>query len=81
VGRREVGNGATWDLGGVRDLVACFAQDGEGVEGSKAFLVDMVGLQPKLGHGLGLGREDEQRNEGDKNMGSPLEECRYRRMM
>lgn len=81
VGRREVGNGAKWDLGGVQDPIACFAQDEVGEGGSKAFLVDMVGLQPKLGQGLGLGREDERRNEGDKNMGSPLEECRYRRMM
>jgi hypothetical protein len=45
VGRREVGNGAKLGLDGVRDLVVCFAQDGEAVEGSKAFLVDKVGLQ------------------------------------
>jgi hypothetical protein len=76
-----VGSGARLGLGGVQDPVACFAQDEVGEGGNKVFPVDMVGLQPKLGHGLGLGREDEQRNEGDKNMGSPLEECRYRRMM
>jgi len=45
VGRREVGNGAKLGLGEVRDLVTCFAQDGVGVEGSKVFLVDKVGLQ------------------------------------
>jgi len=45
VGRREVGNAPNLDLGGVRDLVACFAQDRVNEEGSKAFLVDMVGLR------------------------------------
>jgi hypothetical protein len=81
VGRREVGNEAKWDLGGVRDLVACFARDEEGVEGCKACLVDMVGLQPKLGQGLGFGKEVERQNGGGKNVGSPLQGCRYRRMM
>jgi len=45
VGRREVGNGAKWDLGVVRDQVPCFVQEGMYEEGNKAFLVDMVELR------------------------------------
>lgn len=80
-GRREVDNEAKWDLGGVRDLVTCFDQDEVGEGGSKACLVDKVGLQPKLGQGLGLGREDERRNESGKNVGYPLEGCMAQNMM
>ena len=45
VGRREVGNGAKWDLGVVRDQEPCLAQEGIYEEGNKAFLVDMVELR------------------------------------
>lgn len=76
-----MGNEAKWDLGGVRDQVACFAQDGEGVEGSKAFLVDREVLQAKLGQGLGFGKEVERQSGGGKNMGSSLEGYEAQRML
>ena len=77
-GRMEVGNAPNLGLGGVLDLVVCFAQDVGYGEGSKAFLVDRVGLRLYLW--LVLGMEVERQNGGGRNMGSPLEGCRYRRM-
>jgi len=81
VGKREVGNGAKWDLGVVRDQVLCFAQEGMYEEGNKAFLVDMMELRlylrpPELGAWV----EDGRQNGGGKNMGFPQEGCRYQRM-
>jgi hypothetical protein len=75
VGRMEVGNVAKKGLGVVQDRVSCFAQAEMDEGGSKAFLVDRVELVPALGV------VDERQNGGGKNVGSPREGCRYRRMM
>jgi len=80
VERREAGNAPNLGLGGVLDLVACFAQDGGHEEGSKAFLVDMVGLRLQPSLLLELEKEVERQNGGGRNTGYPLEGCRYRRM-